>query len=68
MQAAHQNPRVPVSTPVAQNQPQQGSEYVLVVATEQTITAGPHGYQVSVTQLRMLVPKQQVQKTTPTKI
>jgi beta-lactamase regulating signal transducer with metallopeptidase domain len=68
MQAAHQNPRVPVSTPVAHNQPQQGSEYVLVVATEQTITAGPHGYQVSVTQLRMLVPKQQVQKTTPTKI
>ncbi|HYX54246.1 MAG TPA: M56 family metallopeptidase [Candidatus Limnocylindrales bacterium] len=66
LQTVHQLPHQPMSTPVVQAQ--QASEYVLVVATEQTITAGPHGYQVSVTQLRMLVPKQQLQKAIPTKI
>ncbi len=68
IQAAHRLPHPATNSPVAQKQPQQASEYVLVVATEQTITAGPHGYEVSVMQVRMLVPKQQVQKPIPTKI
>lgn len=47
--------------------PEQQREFVLVIETRQTVTAGPNGWQVSVQQLRWLVPVSQIQKP-PNKI
>lgn len=47
--------------------PEQQREFVLVIETRQTVTAGPNGWQVSVQQLRWLVPVSQIQKP-PSKI
>jgi len=41
--------------------------YVLVIETRQTITQAAHGWQVSVQQLRWLVPVSELQKSTPNK-
>lgn len=46
----------------------QHEEYVLVIETRQTVTAGADGWQVSVQQLRWLVPLNRSQKQTPNKI
>jgi beta-lactamase regulating signal transducer with metallopeptidase domain len=43
-------------------------EFMLVVETRQTITAGSNGFEVSVQQLRWLVPVSQIQKSIPGKI
>lgn len=44
------------------------SEFVLVIETRQTVTAGANGWQVSVQQLRWLVPVSRIQKSIPNKI
>ena len=41
--------------------------YVLVIETRQTITQAANGWQVSVQQLRWLVPVSELQKSTPNK-
>jgi len=41
--------------------------YVLVIETRQTITAGANGWQLSVQQLRWLVPVKSMQKSVPSK-
>jgi hypothetical protein len=52
-----------------QNAPadQQAKNFVLVIETRQTVTAGADGWHVSVQQVRWLVPVNQVQKITPSK-
>lgn len=47
--------------------PEVQGDYVLVVATEQTITRGPAGWQVNFVEVRMLVPKSQLPKPFPKK-
>jgi hypothetical protein len=47
------------------NEPQRA--FVLVIETRQTITQAANGWQVSVQQLRWLVPVSQMQKSTPNK-
>jgi bla regulator protein blaR1 len=55
------------TTPRVANAEAQG-EFVLVIETRQTVTAGANGWQVSVQQLRWLVPVSQIQKSVPNKI
>jgi hypothetical protein len=47
--------------------PEIQGDYVLVVATEQTITRTPAGVQVNFVEVRMLVPKSQIPKPFPKK-
>jgi hypothetical protein len=46
----------------------QQNGFVLVIATQQTITAANDGWHVSVQQTRWLIPVKQIQKQTPGKI
>ncbi|MGE5322912.1 MAG: M56 family metallopeptidase [Actinomycetota bacterium] len=46
---------------------EQQREFVLVIETRQVITAGAHGWQVQIQQLRWLVPVDQLQKSIPSK-
>lgn len=48
--------------------PEQRGEFLLVIETRQTVTAGADGWQVSVQQLRWLVPVSRIQKSIPSKI
>ena len=47
--------------------PEVKGDYVLVVATEQTITRTPAGVQVNFVEVRMLVPRSQIPKPFPKK-
>lgn len=47
--------------------PRAQSGFVLLIATEQTITAGPDGWRVSVSQVRWIVPAAVVRKQFPNK-
>lgn len=63
--AAYKQPQPETKT--AQSADARG-QYVLVVETRQTITAGANGWQLNVQQLRWLVPVKQIQKPVPGKI
>jgi hypothetical protein len=53
----------------AQNpaQIQQEKGFVLLVVTQETVTSGPDGWQLSVSQSRWLVPAEEVRKQVPKK-
>lgn len=48
--------------------PEAQGDYVLVVASERTVTQGPRGVQVNVVEVRMLVPASEFRKQFPKKI
>lgn len=54
--------------PANRTTPELQGQYLLVVETRQTVTAGANGWQISVQQLRWLVPVSQIQKLPPSKI
>ena len=62
--AAYQQPKPESKS----TQAAESGQYVLVVETRQTITAGANGWQLNVQQLRWLVPVKQIQKSIPGKI
>jgi beta-lactamase regulating signal transducer with metallopeptidase domain len=62
MLAASKTPAAPV---VRAAEPR--SEFVLVIETRQTVTAGANGWQVSVEQLRWLVPVSRIHESVPSK-